>query len=419
MPKEILIVTTGQPSTNPRMVKEYRALKKAGYKVKVLYSFWVDWALATDELFFQEPGIDRTDFILTGGSKNVDKVTYFLSRLIYKFCQAGSKWMPALFGNFTQARPTFFLQRAAKKHNADLYIGHNLGALPVVVNAAKHNNALCGFDVEDYHSGMHKSKGSRQYDIARNIEVKYLPQCGYVTFSSDPIANAYLHWLQNDNTAVVLNVPERDEIINTLQQLPAQPLKLVWFSQHIGAERGLETVINAMNSLPGCDIELHLLGNCTEMYKSHLYSLIAKRDKLTVYPPVYSKNLTDFLKDKHIGLAAEPGRDDNNDMAVSNKILSYLAAGNMILATDTTAQKAFIDHYPSVGKCYNKNDANSLANVLAEQYADPVRINKQRSAALAVAQTELNWDMEQKKLLDLVNKTMKNQPAIGNKSNIL
>ena len=37
--KTIVLVTTGQPSTKPRIVKEADALQKAGFNVNVLYSF--------------------------------------------------------------------------------------------------------------------------------------------------------------------------------------------------------------------------------------------------------------------------------------------------------------------------------------------------------------------------------------------
>lgn len=45
---KILLLTTAQPSTNPRLVKEAEALSEAGYWVKVLYCYRADWALKAD-----------------------------------------------------------------------------------------------------------------------------------------------------------------------------------------------------------------------------------------------------------------------------------------------------------------------------------------------------------------------------------
>jgi glycosyltransferase involved in cell wall biosynthesis len=46
------------------------------------------------------------------------------------------------------------------------------------------------------------------------------------------------------------------------------PLKLFWFSQSIGFERGLEDVIEAIGLLKNQKIELHLLGSFTAALKS-------------------------------------------------------------------------------------------------------------------------------------------------------
>ena len=64
MPKKIAILTTGQPSTNPRMLKEYISLKKANYDVKVFYCFWQEWATKADATLFEDGVIRKEDFIL-------------------------------------------------------------------------------------------------------------------------------------------------------------------------------------------------------------------------------------------------------------------------------------------------------------------------------------------------------------------
>ncbi len=43
-----------------------------------------------------------------------------------------------------------------------------------------------------------------------------------------------------------------------------------------------------------------------------------------------------------IGLALEPGKDLNNNLAVSNKIITYAQAGLYILASHTPAQDQFL-----------------------------------------------------------------------------
>ncbi len=46
--KHIVLVTTKQPSSNPRLVKEATALAANGYDVSVVYNFWNMWADEAD-----------------------------------------------------------------------------------------------------------------------------------------------------------------------------------------------------------------------------------------------------------------------------------------------------------------------------------------------------------------------------------
>src|SRR5450631_3088820 len=104
-PKKIVIVTVGQPSTNPRVVKEVQALLDRGYQVKVLYGYWTSWAIGNDEaLKKQYPGV----FQLTGGSPFENKRVYFISRLIYKTARFLALFFPALRG-YSLNRPCYFL----------------------------------------------------------------------------------------------------------------------------------------------------------------------------------------------------------------------------------------------------------------------------------------------------------------------
>ena len=47
-PRRVCLVTTGQPSTDPRVVKEADALSAAGYAVSVVGAFGGDWAMEAD-----------------------------------------------------------------------------------------------------------------------------------------------------------------------------------------------------------------------------------------------------------------------------------------------------------------------------------------------------------------------------------
>lgn len=405
MPKKIVIITTGQPSTNPRMLKEYKTLKQEGYIVKVIYAYWAKWAAFTDEVLFEAVGISKQDFILAGGSPVKNRFEYFLSKIIYKFSKKVSLFFPQFY-NYAIARPTYFLNKMAINESADLYIGHNMGALPVIINCSKIKKTPALFDLEDYYSGQIKDKASLEYEICSKLEMNYLGECSALLFSSIDIAYMYKKKISSIPAAVIHNVVEKNLILHSLPELPLYPLKLVWFSQQIGMDRGLESVIEGLNKLENLQIELHLLGNCSKEYKNILKSMRGNTSNLFFYDPIPANCIVNFLSDKHVGLATETARDENNDIALSNKIFTYLAAGNALVLSDTSAQKRFLDDNEDIGFMYTKNSSDSFVLLIRKLYNNPNLIMKARLKALEVVTKKFNWEIESEKFKTMIKEQL-------------
>src|SRR6187401_1014366 len=132
MPKglrRVCLVTTGQPSTNPRLVKEADALAAAGYLVTVVGAFGGDWAIEADRSLLAT----RTwPFDLIDWRRERQPLLFWKSRVRQRVAQPLSAWSraPIEWAEAAVARPAPELAREAMQHPADLYIAHNLGALP-------------------------------------------------------------------------------------------------------------------------------------------------------------------------------------------------------------------------------------------------------------------------------------------------
>ena len=84
------------------------------------------------------------------------------------------------------------LLRAATGIPAELYIAHNLGALPAACAAAAKHGSRVAFDAEDFHSGqLSAPSDAHAAAVARSAERRYLPRCAYVTAAAPGIAEAY------------------------------------------------------------------------------------------------------------------------------------------------------------------------------------------------------------------------------------
>ncbi|HTD39693.1 MAG TPA: hypothetical protein VK671_03665, partial [Mucilaginibacter sp.] len=119
-----------------------------------------------------------------------------------------------------------------------------------------------------------------------------------------------------------------------------------------------------------------------------------------------SDELTIFAARFDIGLALEPGFSMNNNLALSNKIFTYIQAGLALVVSDTDAQFNFLNEYPSIGKTYPKGNEQALADILLNYYQHREQLFETKKAAYAIARQKLNWETESEKFLSTVEKTL-------------
>ena len=403
--KKVVLITTGQPSTNPRIVKEADALHAAGYDVTVLYCFFINWAYEKDILLLQKV---PWKYKMLGGSPFEKKSIYLLSRIR---CKAAGKLIrflghSFLFAERTQARAYDELLHAAKKINADWYIGHNLGALAVAVNAAKYNNASAGFDFEDYYKGEPQPDDKHNLKRIAWLENRYLSGLKYYSTSSEMITAAVRkdHPFFKGKIITLLNA------FSLAQQPPYrekgagdESLQLFWFSQTIGNNRGLEILIKALVLLNDASIHVTLAGRCTEEMSKYLKSNAAENlTNIHFAGIIQPEDLPFFSSQFDVGMAIEMQEPLNRNFCLTNKIFTYLLAGNAIIFSETTMQEIFNRRY-KVGESFKPNDTHELAEKI-KYYKNYRILNKQKFYNYQIAKSTLNWDMESKNLIGLLKR---------------
>jgi|GEM_PF-72250 len=407
--KRIVIVTTGQPSTNPRVIKEYEALRERGYDVKVLYTYSAEWAYAIDKDKFDRGVLNPADFVLIGGDPYTEKYMFFMSRVFLRLFKSATSFIPSQFiKNAAISRTAFFLWWRAASYKADVYIAHYVGALSGAARAAKKNNALLMFDAEDYHRGETDYYTGQSEHIAQ-IENKYLPHTACITAASPLIAAAYKKLFPQKKVVTVNNVFSK----KFLQDLPEEnthgPLQLFWFSQNIGPMRGLELIVEALNIL-GKNVELYLLGNNKRPgYIESLVKSLQPPASIHLLKPVDPDHIFEIAARYDAGLASEVPHCENRNICLTNKIFTYLLAGNCILASDTAAQQHFLDTYKGIGLVYGYKDAKQLAEKIDTLITNRQQLSAYKRAALALAANELNWECEREKLYEAVDELLLKQ----------
>jgi glycosyltransferase involved in cell wall biosynthesis len=401
--KHIVLITSGQPTTNPRLVKEADALCEAGFQVTVLYQYLSKWATECDEILLKKK---RWSAVQVGGTPFSNKLIFNLTRIIRKLAYITAKYFSFKSGiaELAIGRCFMLLYQSAKAIHADLYIAHNLAALPVAVKAGKYHNTKVGFDAEDFHR-YELSNSPLDLDVRLKIymEEKYIPQLTYLTGSSPEISKKYSHLFKIEVPTILNVFPKTDQ---SSQPNFEKPLKLLWFSQTIGPNRGIETIIEALN-LVHFPFELHLLGNPQEDFLTSCYTE-ANFDLncIHLHKPISPKDLFGLSSLFDVGLATESGFSINNELALSNKIFTYIQSGLSVIASNTIAQEKLLITYPQMGMLFEKNNAHSLAEMLKKYNNNRTLLNQHKADNYELGQLTLNWEKEQNQFLSIVNQTL-------------
>lgn len=408
--KSIVLITTGQPSTNPRLVKEADALTAAGYRVTVLYCYWVAWAQQADQVLLKHK---PWKWMQLGGTPDKGKIAYMITKMR---CKAGNlifrKFGITKFsaGERAFCRAYDELLREAIKQNGDFYLAHNLGALPVAFYAAKKNGAKVGFDAEDFHRGQETNTQGHSYKLSVHLEEKYLPRLDYFSAASPMIGDAYKALSATPDPLIINNVFSRKLQPEAPQQKPKATLDLFWFSQTVGQNRGIEDVIKAVGLATNRNIVIHLLGHCRLQEREYFYNVAAAQKvspaQLNFIDPVEADALFEKAAAFDIGLALENSDSINRDICLTNKIFTYILAGNAIIFSATQAQQQFYNQYPGLGKCFTPGNIQQLAHHLNYYYSNRDALQECRSFAWHLGNTLLNWENEQVSFLKAVSHTL-------------
>jgi glycosyltransferase involved in cell wall biosynthesis len=403
----ICLLTSGQPSTNPRLVKEADALVEAGHEVHVIGAHWTSWADETDKELV--PTRFWSSWQVVGGHPAHAPLEYAWTRVRHRLSRQAIRFGVTFAQKWAGARASVDLHRAAQATRAELYIGHNLGALAPAVEAARTHHSLVGFDIEDFHTSMnHGSTSAAETRLAELLERKYLGQCDYLTASSSGIAQAYSDKYQVNLPVTIHNVFPMSQRPSDFRQGRAdQPMTLYWFSQTIGDQRGLETIVRALGLVSGLEIELHLRGSVKPGYREQLINLALEAgvnpSRIFFHPPALPDDMVRLSSLYDIGMALEPRGAVNTEMCISNKLFTYLIAGNAIMATNTPGQRSVIDAVGRAGVCFDEADVQGMALQLRYWFANREALEQSRREAWHWATVCFNWDLEKRKFLDLID----------------
>jgi glycosyltransferase involved in cell wall biosynthesis len=405
----ICLITPGQPSNNPRFVKEADALVEAGHTVHAVCSDCGLWPSRMDGSLM---AAKRWTLEYAGGAAAGRPLRYKATRLRHSLGRRMLRWNPesSVFRRWAIVRAAPELASAALRRPADLYIAHHPSVLPIAIQAARLHGGRVGYDVEDFYSGMYPigSEPSRIDRLVEQIETEHLPYCSYVTAASPAYADAYVAKYGIQRPVPVLNVFPLSDRPDEFPPTPplGQPVRLYWFSQVLGSGRGLEDVIRALGIIKDCSSELHLRGNWLTGYREKLFATAkeagVKESAIFVYPPAPPSEMVRLAAKFDVGLCVEQPVDHSRPLGVTNKTFVSLLAGNAIVSTNMTGQKPVLDLIGPAAFRYEPGDFQALAAGLKQWHDDRNALDFARRESWDWGARRYNWEFEKHIFLDTI-----------------
>lgn len=396
--KHIVIITGQHMISNPRVWKEANALCQNGYEVTILTTWHSAKKLEADYTLLNP----KIRYIASVNL--IREQTSSLNYLWSKGLMRLANWIKTLF-NFDSLylityRP-YYQAKKAMTLNADLYIGHQETGL-IIGSMLLQQGKKVAFDFEDWYSRDYLNK-SRPINMLKKFEHFALSNAIYCSCPSKAMSNSLKKVYQSNVPLVIIyngfSITENKQLNKKINHII--PHSLVWFSQTIGINRGLETLIKALKLLQH-PLQLHLIGDCDTQYRKKLedsfpYGL---GHQLYIHDKVLHPELLAILIDKQIGLAIENNYPDNKDKTISNKILQYIQAGIKVLATSTQGQEEVASYFPETVKTVHVEDPVDWVKKIEWLLNSPdVNIEKQSD----VFNEFFSWEAQESKLLDAMN----------------
>jgi len=404
---EICLVTPSHLGSAPRVVKEAEALSEAGFGVTVISTRNSAAADPLDEQILKEARWKSRRVNLLGGC-----------RLWRVLAQKAARQALLRFGSSSPSLAAWSesgafpaLRRETGRCPARLYIGHCLTGLAAALSVGKSRGAKTGFDAEDYHEAelLPEQTAEEVVRAARILQREAWQRCSHLTAAAPLIAKKLAEDYGRE-PEVILNVfPKRMAPAQPPRERPVRrPVRLYWFSQTIGPGRGLEEVMEACRLLD-FPVEVHLRGHDETGFSARLRERLVASPQghvLTVKGLAAPEEMARLAAECDIGLGLEQNLPLNRGICLTNKIFTYLLAGVPMVLSETPAHRELAPRLGRAAVLADPAKPAELAAAITRLAADAGAGREAAEQAWRLGQERYHWDLEKKKLVELVRRAI-------------
>ncbi len=365
MAKKIIVSVTTDLVTDQRVHKVCNSLQNAGYDILLL-------------------GREKRDsFILIKKKYKVRRFKLFFEKGF-------------LFYLTYNIRLFFFLLFS----RVDILLANDLDTLLPNYLVSKLKGIPIVYDNHEYFTGVPElTQRPFVRGIWKKIEVFIFPKLKYVYTENESKRRLYEEEY-NVPLSVIRNLPllsvDKPKLIKRPEWIGTR--KIILYQGAVNKDRGLEEMIEAMSYL---DEFVFLIIGKGDVYNS-VKNKIAEldlTDRIYMYGEIPFEELPKYTALADIGISIEKDTNISYRYCLPNKIFDYIHSGVPVLVSSLLEMKLIIDKY-NVGAILLSHNPLEIAKIIKEIFSDQTKYNLWKSN-LADASSNLNWEIEEKKLLKL------------------
>lgn len=290
-------------------------------------------------------------------------------------------------------------------HKADLLFSNDLDTLLPNYITCKLKKCNMIFDSHEYFTETPEVVNRKFVkNTWKRIERGILPKLKNIITVNQSIANLF-EQEYNVNVQVIRNIPPKANISKVKNRkelgLPENKNMIILQGSGINIQRGAEELVESMKYIEGAVLLIIGGGDVFPVLKD----IAAKNkleDKVIFHKKVPFEELFNFTCNADLGITIDKDTNINYRFSLPNKLFDYIHAGTPILASPLPEIKKIIDHY-KIGTFIKDHEPTHIAETINNIFEEALLLKKWKENTKFAAK-ELNWEAEEKQLINLIGK---------------
>jgi glycosyltransferase involved in cell wall biosynthesis len=293
---------------------------------------------------------------------------------------------------------------------SDILVANDLDTLPAVYLASILKRQPIVYDSHEYFTELPELV-DRKYirRIWQWLERLMLPKIKFSYTVSNSIAAGY-YARYGISMEVIRNLPLRIKALPDRRNPGSSNEKHIIYQGALNMGRGLDLAIKSMKYLDKCHLIIAGSGYIENELKDLVRSLDLS-DQVQFLGTLRPEDLVKYTSQADLGISLEEGKGLNYIYALPNKLFDYIQAHIPVLISDLP-EMAYIVRKYNVGMVIQTRDPLELSEVIKQMlYSNEMMVTWKQN--LAVAAKELCWENEEKKLLDIYLRVIKDHASLA------